>query len=155
MEEGHTKWMIEGQLDAKVTRADGTVEEKDLGKNTVTDAGVAFLVNNWFNKSTDINLFNYHEMGTGGSGTPPVTDTALTTAVETRGTGTLSKPTAPQIRSVGTCTATTTRTIIEWGLFSATTAGTMWSKRRFTSITLASGDSIEFTYTLSITSFEA
>lgn len=148
---------LDGHLTARVIRADGCVEEYDLGHNTVTDAGVAFLVDDWDNNATDITTLNFHAMGTGGSppSTPAVTVTALVTEVESRVSGTKSQPAANQIRTVATITATAARTINEWGLFSASTAGTMWSSRWFTAITLANGDAIEFTYTLTVSSFTA
>jgi hypothetical protein len=132
-------------------------EDVDVGPNTVTDAGVAFLVDDWDNNATDITTMNYSAMGTGGSppSTPAVTATALVTEVESRVAGTKSQPAANQIRSVATITATAPRTINEWGLFSAAAAGTMWSNRWFTAISLATNDAIEFTYTLTISSFTA
>jgi hypothetical protein len=156
--------MIEGRLRMKVIRADGRIEHVDPqtgecyeGPNTVTDAGVAFLVDDWDDDTTDITTMNYHEMGTGGSppGTPAVGVTTLVTAVESRVAGTKSQPAANQIRSVATITATATRAINEWGLLSASTGGTLWSSRWFTVINLNSSDAIEFTYTLTITSFTA
>jgi len=127
------------------------------GSNTVTDAGVAFLVDDWDGGTTDITNFNWHAMGTGGSppGTPAVTVTALVTPVESRVAGVKSQPAANQIRSVATITATAPRTINEWGLFSASTAGTVWSARWFTAIVLDTSDAIEFTYTLTVSSFTA
>lgn len=163
MHEGHGR-MVAGHLTARVIRNGGTVQEIDLGKdefdegpNTVTDAGVAALVNDWFDGSKDITNFVWHEMGTGGSppGTPGVGLTALVTPVESRVSGTKSKPAANQIRVVATITATAPRTINEWGLFDAASSGTMWSVRWFTAIVLATNDAIEFTYTLTVSSFTA
>lgn len=160
----HHGRLIEGGLVARVIRKDGTIETHDLGgdkfaegPNTVTDAGVAFLVDDWDNSATDITNFNYHAMGTGGSppSTPAVTATTLVTEVESRVAGVKSQPAANQIRTVATITATAPRTINEWGLLSAAAAGTLWSTRWFTAISLASGDAIEFTYTLTISSFTA
>ena len=112
-------------------------------------------MDDWDDSTTDITTMNYHEMGTGGTppGSPAVTVTTLVTAVETRTAGTKSQPAANQIRSIGTITATAIRAINEWGLFSASTGGVLWSSRWFTVINLGSGDAIEFTYTLTISSF--
>lgn len=119
----------------------------------VTDAGVAFMVNDWFDNSKDISNFNAHAMGTGGTA-EAVGDTALVTEVETRTAGTKSKPAANQIRSVGTVTATTTRAILEHGLFDSTTVSgsTLWDRSIFSVINLLTSDSIQFTYTCTITS---
>lgn len=132
-------------------------EEGGKGPNTVTDAGVAFFVDDWDGGTTDITNFNYHAMGTGGSppSTPAVTATALVTEVESRVSGTKSQPAANQFRTVATITATAPRTINEWGLFSASSSGTMFSSRWFTAISLAINDAIEFTYTFTFTSFTA
>lgn len=163
----HRGRMINGYLGIRVFRKDGTVESFDGGDdmftegpdgpNTVTDAGVAALVDDWDNNAKDITAFNYHAMGTGGSppGTPAVTVTTLVTEVETRTAGVKSQPAANQIRTVATITATAPRTINEWGLLDAAAAGTLWSSRWFTAIVLASGDAIEFTYTLTVSSFTA
>jgi hypothetical protein len=156
--------MVEGRLAMRVIRKNGDIEhyhpetgERLEGANTVTDAGVAFLVDDWDDNTTDITTMNYHAMGTGGSppGTPAVTVTTLVTEVESRVAGTKSQPAANQIRSVATITATASRAINEWGLLSASSGGTLWSSRWFTVINLNTDDAIEFTYTLTITSFTA
>jgi len=142
-----------------LNQAKGLVESEivDEGHNTVTDAGVAFLVDDWDNNAQDITTMNFHAMGTGGSppSTPAVTATTLVTEVESRVAGTKSQPAANQIRTVATITATAPRTVNEWGLLSASSGGTLWSTRWFTAIVLATNDAIEFTYTFTLTSFTA
>lgn len=145
----------EGHLTAVVKRLDGTREYLDLGKNTITDAAVAFMVDDFDTGATDITDMKWHAMGTGACGgvAPICGRTALfTESAENRVSGTKSQPAANQYRCVGEITATGVRTITEWGLFSANAAGTAWSMRCFSgaSIGLTSGDSIEFTYTLTI-----
>jgi hypothetical protein len=95
-------------------------------------------------------------------------DTALTTAAGTaRVSGTQSNPSSNQYRSVGTIAFTSTLAISEWGLFSASSSGTLWDRRWFNSgqspqttataaltsnsIGVNNGDSISFTYTLTVT----
>ena len=91
----------------------------------VTDAGVAYIVDDFDNAagSADVSLFNFHGIGT-GSTAEAVGDTALvtesTTALNpdsTRATGTRSQPAANQYRSVGTLTADASIAAVEHGLF--------------------------------------
>jgi hypothetical protein len=51
---------------------------------------------------------------------------------------------------VATFNFTSTLAITEWGLFSASTSGTLWDRRTFSAINVANGDSIQFTYTLTV-----
>jgi hypothetical protein len=127
----------------------------------VTDAGLNFLANAFTvdGASTDIFNFKYHDSGTGTTAAAQ-TDTALqTSAGMTRATGTNTQTqsasgtgsTTPAIlQSVGTQNYTSSFAITEWGLFSASTSGTMWDHRIFAAINVANGDSIQFTYSLSI-----
>jgi hypothetical protein len=91
-------------------------------------------------------------MGTGATGaarTAVAGDTALSTEVETRTSGTESTVTTTQTgdtyQSVGTVTATATRAVDEAGLFDASSTGNMGLSATFPVINLASGDSIQFT----------
>lgn len=149
------------KLHASIIRADGSVEHLGLiSTRLVTDNGVAFIVDDWDNSATDITNLNYHGVGT-GTNAENATDSALQTESttvlnpdSTRATGTKSQPTAPQIRSVGTVTFDGSATITEHGIFSqaATGGGTLWDRSVFAGIGVASGDSIQFTYTLTLSS---
>jgi len=144
--------IMEGHLTAVVRRANGLIEELDLGRNTITDAAVAYLVDDFDNGAEEISTMNFHTWGTGACSTPPTcpTTTVVTEGSESRVSGTRSQPSANQYRTVATITADGVKTIKEWALMSAATSGTAWSLRCFTGIALAASDSIEFTYTLTI-----
>lgn len=133
-----------------------------LSYRVVTDAGVAFFVDDWDNSGTDISTLNFHGCGT-GAGAEAVGNTALTTESttalnpdSTRATGTRSQPAANQYRSVGTLTFDADAAIIEHGLFSqaATGGGTLWDRSIFAAINVvgANADSIQFTYTATLSS---
>lgn len=133
-----------------------------VSHRVITDAGVAFLVDDWDNNGQDQTTMNFHGCGT-GAGAEAVGNTALTTESttalvpdSTRATGTRSQPTANQYRSVGTLTFDADAAIIEHGLFSAsgTGTGTLWDRSTFAAINVvgANGDSIQFTYTATISS---
>jgi hypothetical protein len=92
-------------------------------------------------------------MGTGATGaarTAIKTDTALTTEVETRTSGTESNITTTETNDTyqvtGTQTATAERKIDEAGLFDAATTGNMFASATLNVDTLANGDSITWTW---------
>lgn len=124
-----------------------------LSRKVVTDAGVSFLCTDWLDGSKDITNLNAHGNGTGTTA-EGVAQVALVTETGTRVAGTKSKPTAPQIRSVGTIAQTATAAITEHGIFDSTTVSgsTLWDRSVFAAINVSNGDSIEYTYTLTVNS---
>lgn len=86
---------------------------------------------------------------TGATRTAAVGDTALSTAVETRTSGTESvqttSVTGDTYQSVGTVTATATRAVDEAGLFDASTSGNLFLSATFAVVNLANGDSLQIT----------
>lgn len=108
-----------------------------------------------------ISAFKYHDSGT-GTNAAAQTDTALQTQAgpTTRATGTNTQTqsasgtgsTTPAIvQSVGTISYSSSLAITEWGLFNQSAqGGTMWDHRVFSAINVTSGDSIQFTYSISI-----
>lgn len=147
------------RLYATVYRADGRVEHLGLiSTKLIVDNGVAFLVDDWDNNGQDLTTMNFHGCGTSGTAENQ-TDTGLgtesTTALNpdnTRATGTRSQPAANQYRSVGTLTFDASAAVVEHGLFSSGTvaAGTLWDRSVFSAINVVSGDSIQFTYTCTV-----
>ncbi len=141
-----------GTLAAKLTKANGV--SKDFGivsDGVVTTAGVNFLVDA-FQNSTEIELFKYHDSGT-GVGAEAAANTALgTPTAESRDTGTQIEGASANIyKSVAEHTYAGTFAVTEHGLFSASSAGTLWDRSVFTAINVVSGDKIEFTYELTCT----
>src|ERR1700676_1194583 len=129
----------------------------------VTDAGLNFLAVAFTVDAAGTDIFNmkFHDSGTGSTAAAQ-TDTTLQTQAgpATRATGTNTQTqsasgtgsTTPAIvKSVGTISYVSTLAITEWGLFSqAAQGGTMWDHRIFSAINVVSGDSIQFTYSLSL-----
>lgn len=100
-----------------------------------------------------ISAMNYHDSGT-GTVAATSTDSGLGTqaGATTRLAGTQSNPATNSYRSVGTLTYSGNLAITEWGLFNqAAQGGTMWDRRVFGAINVVNLDSIQFTYTLTIT----
>jgi hypothetical protein len=97
-------------------------------------------------------------IGTGATGaarTAAVGDTALSTEVETRASGTESTVTTTvtgdTYQSQGTVSITGTRAVDESGLFDASTSGNMFTSATFNVINLLSGDSLQLTWKAQIT----
>ena len=91
---------------------------------------------------------------TGAARTAAAGDTALSTQVETRTSGTESVTTTTQTNDtyqvVGTVTATATRAVDEAGLFDASSSGNMFTSATFPIVNLASGDSIQLTWKVAV-----
>jgi hypothetical protein len=116
----------------------------------VTQAGVNTLAAS--SGGGTIGAFNYHDSGT-GTAAATSTDSGLATQAgpATRATGTKSTPATNQYRSVGTITYAGALSITEWGLFNADTGAVpMWDRRVFGVITVGNLDSIQFTYTVTL-----
>ncbi len=96
----------------------------------------------------------YVGMGT-GAGTAAITDTTLFTEVESRTSGTQSQQTttttSDTYRVTGTVTATTSRAVTNAGVFDASSSGNLLVKGDFSTINLATNDSIAFTFNLQFT----
>lgn len=148
---------ITAELEAMAIRADGTVVRYGVvAKRVVTDAGVAFLVDDWDDGANDISTMNYHAAGTGAVA-EAAGDTALgseATTITDRVAGTKSQPAANQARTVATLSFTGAATITEHGLLSSITegSGTLWDRSVFAGIGVDNGDSIQFTYTCTFNS---
>jgi hypothetical protein len=118
----------------------------------VTTAGVNYMATDFASGGVTptISGFKFHDSGT-GTNAAATTDTALQTPSGTaRTSGTASNPSANIYRSVATISYTSTLAITEWGIFSAAAAGTLWDRRVFSAINVVSGDSIQFTYNLTV-----
>jgi hypothetical protein len=105
---------------------------------------------------------NACQLVNGAANTAMTTDSGIT-----RVAGTQSNPSANVYKSVATLTASSSLAIVEWGLFSASTSGTMLDRRWFNTagapattataaltsapINLNNGDSLQMTYSLTLT----
>lgn len=131
-----------------------------VSRKVITTAGVGFLVDAWQN-SVELEIMKYHGIGTGNTA-ENAADTALvtesTTALNpdsTRATGSLTEGASANIfRTVGTLTADASIAAVEHGIFSTSGTGTgvLWDRSVFSTINLASGDSIQTTYDMTASS---
>jgi hypothetical protein len=130
-----------------------------VSRRVISDAGAAAVVNA-FRNTFELELFNFHALGTGVTA-EAAAQTALVTELttqystdNTRPTGAQSAPSGNQYQTVATITVDANVSITEHGLFSQAAApgGTMWDRSVFTALALNSGDSIIATYIATITS---
>ena len=121
-----------------------------LGVRVVTSAFVAFVVDQLQTETAVFGDFKYHDAGVGTTA-ENVADTAIeTTDGESRATGTQTESAANAYRSVGTISYTTSKAVTEHGLFNDSSAGTLMDRTVFSAINVVNGDSIQFTYTLTV-----
>ncbi len=142
-----------GSLSAVVITRDGK-QRVDYGKiayGLVTTAFVQFMVDQLQTETSVWGDFKFHDSGVGTTAAA-VGDTDIeTTDAESRVTGSQTEgATADIYKSVGTISYTTTKAITEHGLFSIVTGGTLMDRHVFSAINVVSGDSIEFTYELTV-----
>jgi hypothetical protein len=141
-----------GRLTAVKINRDGTREDLGLlGVRVVTTAFVNFVVDQLQAETSVFGDFKFHDSGVGTTA-EAITDTAMeTTDGESRATGTQVEGASANIyKSVGTIAYTTTKAITEHGLFNDATAGTLMDRTVFTAINVVSGDSIQFSYSLTV-----
>lgn len=141
----------------KITYRDSTV--LDLGSGLVTTAGVVRLAQDTAVSAGAASFNVFKNQGTGtGITAAAAADTALGTAIGTTATaGTNTNGTSganSTVISTATVAFTATAAVTEWGLFTSTTlaGATMWDRKVFAAINVVNGDSIQFTYTLTINS---
>jgi hypothetical protein len=140
-----------GKLEALLVRADGSkVNYGVLSYRVVTTAFCAFVVDNLQTDSTEFGDFKFHDSGVGTTA-ENAADTAMeTTDGESRAAGTQTESSSVAYRSVGTISYTSTKAITEHGVFSIVAAGTLMDRSVFSAVNVVNGDSIQFTYTLTL-----
>ena len=150
---------LESSLSLKHVTGGRTYDLGVVSRKVITDAGVAAVVNA-FRNTFELELFNFHALGT-GSTAEAAAQTALVTELttqystdNTRPTGTQTAPSANQYQSVATITVDAAVNITEHALMSqaAVPGGTMWDRSVFASLALSSGDSIIATYIATVMS---
>lgn len=136
-----------------VDSRDRVKDEFDLGSGLVVTAGCVYLAADMAGGGSDISAMNWHATGIGTT-SPVIANTTMenVTGCPARVSGTQSTPGSTNIyQSLGTVSYTSGLAITEWGLFSAVTSGTLWDRKTFTAINVINGDSIQFTYQLTVT----
>jgi len=116
----------------------------------VTTAFVSFVVDQLQTETSVFGDFKFHDSGVGTTAENAGDTIIETTDGESRATGTQTEASATVYKSVGTIAYTTSKAITEHGLFNDATAGTLMDRTVFSAINVVSGDSVEFTYQLTV-----
>ena len=142
-----------GRLYVRKIHSDGTSTDYGLvSTKVVTDAGVQFIRGILDGTNATGSVFKFHATGTGTTA-ESAAQTTLVTEVASRATGTQGVGGSANVyRTVGTITYGGTFAITEHGIFSASSAGTLLDRSLFAAINVVSGDSIQFTYDLTLPS---
>lgn len=153
-----------GTVNITLTRANPkwwqakTLDLGCVGKRIVTTAFINYLRDDLANAAggADISNFRYHECGTGvvaESAADTALGTPCTTVLNpstTRAVGTQANGVSLTYSSVGTLTFSGVAAVTEHGLFNTTTVGVLMDRTVFAAVTTAAADSIQFTYTLTM-----
>jgi hypothetical protein len=140
-----------GRVYATKIASDGTREDLGLvSTKVVTTAAVNYIVDALQANTTDVSLFRFHGSGTGTTA-EAIGQTALVTETGSRVSGTQTEGASANIyRTVATIAYGSTLAITEHGIFSASSGGTLLDRSLFAAINVVSGDSIQFTYELTV-----
>ena len=140
------------ELRGVLINADGQrIDYGVLGYRQVTTAFVNFVTDQLQTETSEFGDFKYHDSGEGNTAEDASDTDIETTDGESRATGTQTENAANIYESVGTISYTTTKAIVEHGLFSQSTGTTLMDRTVFSTINVGNGDSIEFTYRLTLT----
>lgn len=146
-------------LRIRVFRADGSVE--DLGivsARQVTTAFAGHLVDalKGADQNPALGQYKYHKCGTGSTAEGPTNSHATFTSpfpAEPLASGTQGEASQKVYRSVMSVDFTDSRTITEHGIFNSPTpssAGNLLDRSVFAGIAVINGETIEFTYDLTV-----
>ena len=151
-----SKSSIQATLGAVLIRNGERYNFGTICERKVTTEFVEFLVDQLQTETSAIGDFKYHLSGT-GVGAEAVSDTALGTPIGTaREVGTQAEGATAEIyRSVATIAYTDTYAVTEHAIFneayvSAQADGILLDRSVFAAINVVSGDSVEFTYELTV-----
>ena len=141
------------RLYARLIRHDGQVV--DYGQigvgRLVTTAFVEYQVDQMVAETSAWGDFKFHDSGIGTTAAAVGNTDIETTDGETRATGSqLEGATGEIYKSVGTISYSTTKAITEHILANIATAGICLDRHVFSAINVENGDSIQFTYELTI-----
>lgn len=143
---------LSGRVHFIITGEDGTVKEERIEDNLVVTSGITYIRDR-VSSASPPGLITHMELGTGAVA-PAAANTTLGTALGTRGTVTITTPTASTIQYSSSfaagAPAAGTNAITEAGLFTASTAGTMLCRVTFSAINKAPNDTMTVNWTISL-----
>ena len=141
---------LEGYLRVVHTRPGVGVLSDELMAQTLTTTGKNWTQDVLQEVDAAADALRWHKSGIGVA-VAAAANTDLSTGIYSRVSGTMAEGSSANIyQSVATISYTGTRSITEWGIFTTSTAGTMYSRKTFGAKSVINGDSITFTWNLTI-----
>lgn len=140
---------LEGHINVKLYDENGVLKQEVDKRNVITTVGKTALAT-WLAQSTQSGyFFQYIGLGTGATAAS-ASDTTLQTELATRVAGTISSSTNIWQNQATFGAGVNTGALTEAGLFSASSGGTMLARQVFGTVTKAAGDTIVFTWQISL-----
>lgn len=144
---------LTAELRAVLIRDDGSrVNYGVLSRRVVTTAFVNFMVDQLQTETSVWGDYKWHDSGVGSTAENVANTDMETTDGESRVAGSQTEGAANVYVSVGTISYTSTKAITEHGLFNAATGVTLLDRSVFSAVNVVNGDSIQYTYSLSVNS---
>lgn len=142
--------VLKGQLRVVHTRPGVGVLSDETMAQTITTVGKNWTQDLFQEVDAAADSLKWHKSGIGVA-VAAVGNTDLSTGIYSRVAGTTAEGASPNIyQSVATINYTGTRSITEWGIFTTSTAGTLFSRKTFAAKPVTNGDSIVFTWNLTL-----
>lgn len=147
--EGNSPLEMKGHINVKLYDKDMKLKSEVDKHNVIVTAGKTFTAA-WLAAASQASPFmNYIALGTGTTGAL-ASDTTLQTEIGTRVAGTLSSSTNVWTNQATFGPGVSTGAITEAGLFSASSGGTMMARQTFAVQNKLAGDTIVFTWNITI-----
>lgn len=144
---------FKGRVHIVVTDEFGNIKHERIEDNLVVTSGLTYIRDR-ISSATPPGLITHMELGTGVTAAA-AGNTTLGTPLGTRGTVTISTPSATSIQFSSSfaagAPAAGTNNISEAGLFTASTGGTMLCRLTFTAVPKQANDTMTVNWTVSLT----
>ena len=140
---------LKGHINLKLYDKEGNLKSEVDKHNVITTVGKQFMAAWLAATSQALPFMNYMGLGTGTAGAQ-ASDTALDTPTGTRVAGSLSSSGAIWTNQVTFGPGISTGAITEAGIFSANTGGTMMARQSFPVQNKLAGDTIVFTWNITL-----
>jgi hypothetical protein len=140
---------LKGSVKVQLFDENMKLKQEHEDHNLIVTIGKSYLAT-WLAAATQSTEFmSYIAVGTGVSG-PSASDTVLGTEIGTRVQGTLTPSSNTWNNTATFAPGNATGAITEAGLFSALTSGTMFAHQVFAVYNKAAGDTLTFSWTVTI-----
>jgi hypothetical protein len=127
----------------------GVLSDETMAQ-TITTVGKNWAQDLFQEADAAADALKWHKSGIGVA-VAAAANTDLSTGIYSRVAGTQAEGASANIyKSVATVNYTGTRSITEWGIFTTSTGGTLFSRKTFAAKSVANGDSIQFTWNLTL-----